>query len=364
MSAHNFWNNFTHGFMHGVFNNNPFFGCMNWGWSFNSWCNPFNSCFAPFPAMMYTYPVMSPASIFPLMPNISMPPMPNITFNVNELFPTDNWNKQLDNNFLMGDVFEKSSNNAQNNTTSSIPIQNTDYSFSFIGQGANNFNLNMFSSPASQHTTMSLPSPLPSQPSVSTRNSGAAEVPSMSSARTSASSSSLAALKGKHWTEMTDEEMRLVYGDYTRDITKPYQGTAADLNKYLKGKGVLEGQGQAFIDAQKRYGISASALVGIAMNESAGGTSKNARQKNNVGGVRVAGSTTFKTYSSVSECISDMARFLKSGYVNNSGRSLTKLYQINAKYCPTADPTDHDNLNALWARNVNKYASEVESALV
>lgn len=345
MSAHNFWDNFTHGFMHGVFNNNPFFGCMNWGWSFNSWCNPFNSCFAPFPAMMYTYPVMSPASIFPLMPNISMPPMPNIKFDVNELFPTDNWNKQPDSNFLMGDVFEKSSNNAQNNTTSSIPIQNTDYSFSFIG--GQNF---------------TAPSVTPTVSSAVTTSSTPAVTRTTSSP--SSSSSSLAALKGKHWTEMTDEEMRLVYGDYTRDITKPYQGTAADLNKYLKGKGVLEGQGQAFIDAQKRYGISASALVGIAMNESAGGTSKNARQKNNVGGVRVAGSTTFKSYSSVAECISDMARFLKSGYVDNSSRSLTKLYQINAKYCPTADPTDHDNLNALWARNVNKYASEVESALV
>ena len=341
MSAHNFWNNFTHGFMHGVFNNNPFLGCINWGWSFNSWCNPFNSCFAPFPAMMYTYPnVMSTASIFPLMQNISMPPMPNITFDVNELFPTDIWNRPQNNNFLTGDVFEWRTNNTQNNLTSLVPIQNTDYSYNFIKQDS-----------------------LTPKKTGSVSTARSAETHSSTQNVKKISSSTLAALKNKHWTEMTDEEMKLIYGDYTRDITKPYQGTAADLNKYLKGKGVLEGQGQAFLNAQKEFGISASALVGIAMNESAGGTSKIAKQKNNVGGVRVAGSTKFKSYNSVAECISDMARFLKSGYVDNSSRSLTKLYQINAKYCPTADPTDHDNLNALWAKNVNKFASEVESAL-
>lgn len=355
MSAHNFWHNFTHGFMHGVFNNNPFLGCMGWGWSYNSWCNPFNSCFGAFPSMMYTYPVMSTASIFPLMPDISMPPMPNITIDINELFPTDKWTGPSYNEFNFGDVFEKSSNNTQSNMFSPVKIQNTDYTFSFI-------------TTPTPVTTASSPASTLEVRTSSAASSTKTESPARTAARTSSSlssssSSSLAALKGKHWTEMTDEEMKLVYGNYTRDITKLYRGTAADLNKYLKGKGVLEGQGRAFIDAQNKYGISAAVLIGIAINESASGTSKNARQKNNVGGVRIPNSTTFKTYNSVAECISDMARFLKSGYVNNSGRPLTKLYQINAKYCPTADPTDDDNLNALWARNVNKYAAEVESIL-
>ncbi len=340
MSAHNFWNNFTHGFMHGVFNNNPFFGCMNWGWSFNSWCNPFNSCFAPFPAMMYTYPnVMSPVSIFPLMPSIPMPQFPDVKIDINELFPPDKWTAPTYSDFSMGDTFVSST--ASNPITS---IQNSNYNFSFIGQ-----------TPSA-----------PSAPSVASAVSSApaARHTSSTTRSSSVSSSSLAALKGKHWTEMTDSEMRQVYGDYTRDITMPYNGTAEDLNKYLKGKGVLEGQGQAFIDAQRRYGISAAVLIGIAMNESTGGQSKNARMRNNIGGVRIPGTTTFKTYSSVAECINDMARFLNSGYVNNKGRALTKLYQVNAKYCPSSDYTDKDNINSFWARNVEKYVSEVETALV
>ena len=351
MSAHNFWNNFTHGFMHGMFNNNPFFGCMNFGWSFNSWCNPFNSCFSSFPASMYLYPnVMSGASIFPLMQNTIMPPMPNFRFSMEELFPTDNWNKPMNNNFLMSDVFEKSSINTVNTTVPPVSVQNTDYTFSFIGQ-------NLAPSKKSEIKNVS------DLAKRTTSNTSSGETKMSSPAKvnlSSVSSASLSALKGKHWTEMTDSEMKLVYGNYTRDITKPYNGTVEDLNKYLKGMGVLEGQGKAFLDAQKEYGISASVLVGIAMNESGKGKSKNARQKNNIGGVRIPGSTKFKSYGSVAECINDMARFLKSGYVNNKGRALTKLYQINAKYCPTADPTDRNNLNSYWARNVDKYTSEVE----
>ena len=168
-------------------------------------------------------------------------------------------------------------------------------------------------------------------------------------------------IKAKHWSKMTDSELREVYGNYTRDITKTYSGTAADLNKYLEGKGVLEGKGQAFIDAQNKYGVSASILVAICMNESAKGTSNLAKNKNNVGGVRISGSTEFRTFDSVEKCIDYMGSFLKSGYIDNSGKALTKLYEINAKYCPASDITDKARINSGWARNVDKYAGEIEA---
>jgi uncharacterized FlgJ-related protein len=68
------------------------------------------------------------------------------------------------------------------------------------------------------------------------------------------------------------------------------------------------------------------------MNESAKGTSDLAQNKNNVGGVRISGSKEFRKFESVDKCIDYMASFLKSGYVDNSGRPLKQLYQINAKY--------------------------------
>ena len=160
--------------------------------------------------------------------------------------------------------------------------------------------------------------------------------------------------------KMSDEEMREIYGNYDYDITSEYTGTAEKLNSYLKGKGVLEGKGQAFIDAQNEYGICASVLVGICMNESGSGRSNLAKNNNNVGGVRVPGSTEFKKYSSVDDCIKDIARFLKSGYVD---KGLTKLYQVNAKYCPISDPTDTRKLNNNWASNVNKFTKDIQNQI-
>lgn len=148
---------------------------------------------------------------------------------------------------------------------------------------------------------------------------------------------------------------------YNKDATELYTGTAEDLNKYLKGKGVLEGQGQAFLNAQKKYGISASVLAGICIHESGNGKSRLAKTKNNIGGVRIAGSTKFRTFNSVAECIDYMGSLLKRKYVN---QGLTTLSQINSKYCPPSDPTDTTGTNYIWAQEVNKHASSIERATV
>lgn len=104
MSAHNFWDNFTHGFMHGMFNNNPFFGgfCMNNWFNFNPCLNPFNSCFSAFPASLYTYPnVFAQTSVFPLMQDTPMPQLGSLNVDVNKIFSADNlWaNPSIFNNF-------------------------------------------------------------------------------------------------------------------------------------------------------------------------------------------------------------------------------------------------------------------------
>jgi len=166
--------------------------------------------------------------------------------------------------------------------------------------------------------------------------------------------------ESKHWSKMTDSEMKSVYGNYTRDITDLYDGSAEKLNKYLNNKGVLQGKGESFMRAQEKYGISASVLVGIAVNETGNGKSNLALNKNNVGGIRISGSTEFKTFDSVDDCIMEMARILKEHYVNNSNLSLFKLYQVNAKYCPASDTTDTEGVNNNWASAVEMYASEVE----
>lgn len=137
------------------------------------------------------------------------------------------------------------------------------------------------------------------------------------------------------------------------NVTTPYTGTAADLDAKLGG--VLAGKGQVFLNAQQQYGINAAVLASMCMHESANGTSPLSRTKNNVGGVRIAGSTEFRTYNSVDDCIMHIAKFLKSSYIN---QGLTTIAQIGAKYCPTNDPTDRAGLNAGWGAGVTRWFNQ------
>ena len=77
MSAHNFWNNFSHGFMHGMLNSNPFLSYGGFGFSaginfsifpsFGSCCGMFSN------ASLFMYPGIMGGGFFPLMQNFSAP---------------------------------------------------------------------------------------------------------------------------------------------------------------------------------------------------------------------------------------------------------------------------------------------------
>lgn len=125
MSAHNFWNNFTNGFMHGMFNNSPFFGgCMS---NFNFF-QPFNSCFTamftptfnlPFTPFtpensIYMCPnVMSQSNFYPYVQNTLQPPsIWNMTIDVNEMFPNEKWQTNTIDNYNYN--FNKNNNNNSN----------------------------------------------------------------------------------------------------------------------------------------------------------------------------------------------------------------------------------------------------------
>lgn len=117
MSAHKFWDSFNFGFLNGMLGSNPLFGCSMPMWngfsSYSSIFSPLNSFFMPFQndSMMYLTPnTMFSNSVFPLMPEISLPPMQNFTFNTNNSLFT-NWNSAAgsSSSMPMGDFFVKSS---------------------------------------------------------------------------------------------------------------------------------------------------------------------------------------------------------------------------------------------------------------
>lgn len=126
-----------------------------------------------------------------------------------------------------------------------------------------------------------------------------------------------------------------------------YTGTAKDLNKGLGG--VLSGKGDVFIKAQEKYGVNAAILASICRLESDNGKSDNAKEKNNVAGIRIAGSYEFRKFDSVEDCIMYTAKLLKNSYINEG---LITLSQIGGKYCPIKDKTDKTGENKYWAERV------------
>lgn len=98
--------------------------------------------------------------------------------------------------------------------------------------------------------------------------------------------------------------------------------TAEELNNFIakktKSYSKLRGTGQAFIDAQNKYGANALLLLGLAANESAWGTSQIAQQKNNLFGINAIDSSpgaSANSFETVEGCINDFAKYyISRGY--------------------------------------------------
>ena len=67
------------------------------------------------------------------------------------------------------------------------------------------------------------------------------------------------------------------------DLRTPSNATAEDIEKMLAGT-KLAGLGQAFVDAEKTYGVNALYMMGLAAEESGYGTSNYAVKRNNLYG--------------------------------------------------------------------------------
>ncbi|MBQ3425829.1 MAG: glucosaminidase domain-containing protein [Clostridia bacterium] len=124
-----------------------------------------------------------------------------------------------------------------------------------------------------------------------------------------------------------------------------FNGTdAATLDRYLSGKGVLDGKGQQFLDAAERYGLSEIYLATHAVLESGSGFSQLAR------GVEVNGTVVYNLFgigaydagavrygseyaysmgwTSVDAAIDGGARWISENYINNPSYRQNTLYKM------------------------------------
>ena len=142
--------------------------------------------------------------------------------------------------------------------------------------------------------------------------------------------------------------------------------TAEDINDYFNNNtpsdSVLRNTGEYFIKAQSKYGVNASIMIGVAMNETGRGTSTLAKTKNNIFGINAVDSNTSQAiaFNSIEDCIDTFAtEYMTNGYLNPkswkyySGHLGNKNLGCNVQYA--SDP--------YWAEKAVKFVNEINEYL-
>lgn len=135
--------------------------------------------------------------------------------------------------------------------------------------------------------------------------------------------------------------------DINRRVDTTCNLSAETLNKHLKGRGVLEGKGAVFLEAEKKYGVNAAFMVAICRLESGNGRSLAARNLNNVCGIKPNG--VLKQFTSVDECIMYLGDLIANQkYYFKRGKKT--IAEIGPVYC-----------NAGWSNKVSTIMDEVQA---
>lgn len=139
--------------------------------------------------------------------------------------------------------------------------------------------------------------------------------------------------------------------------------TAEQLDAYINAKtksnSKLRGMGQALKNAEEKYGVNALIILGVAINESAWGTSTISQQKNNLFGIKAYDSNTGSadTFNSPEDSIVEFAKtYMSKGYANPTdwrhfgGLLGNKSVGANVKYA--SDP--------FWGEKAARYAFDID----
>ena len=133
--------------------------------------------------------------------------------------------------------------------------------------------------------------------------------------------------------------------DYS-DLTKRSGATASAIDARLAGT-EMAGLGEAFVAAEQKYNVNAWFLAGLGAHESAYGSSRIAQSKQNLFGFMAYDASPYssaKTYASFEDSINDVAGFLSTQYLKDTGKYYngTSVDAVNTKYA-----TDPNWSNAI-----------------
>lgn len=118
-----------------------------------------------------------------------------------------------------------------------------------------------------------------------------------------------------------------VYGTATSvnaiydDVRLGSGSSAEDIDAKLVGTG-LQGLGSAFVEAEQKYNVNAWFLAGLAIHESAYGSSKIAVDKNNVFGFQAYDSSPYesaRSFATKEEGVDHVAKYISEAYLTPGG---------------------------------------------
>ena len=124
------------------------------------------------------------------------------------------------------------------------------------------------------------------------------------------------------------------------------------------GRGVLEDYAGAFITYAEKYSIDPVLLASISFHETANGTSKAVRQKNNTGGLMIGGSLYH--FKSIEDSLDIQAKSIRnriSEIIKADGKYT--LEALRDRYAPLGASNDPNNLNQYWLPRIIDYATEL-----
>lgn len=106
------------------------------------------------------------------------------------------------------------------------------------------------------------------------------------------------------------------------DLQMPSGISAGEINLKLKGTG-MEGLGSSFVEAEQKHGVNALFLTSLAIHESAYGSSKIAKDKNNLFGFAAYDRSPYssaRTFATKEQGIDHVAAYLSEHYLTEGGK--------------------------------------------
>jgi beta-N-acetylglucosaminidase len=144
---------------------------------------------------------------------------------------------------------------------------------------------------------------------------------------------------------------------YSLDLRKPSGVTAAQIDSVFSTR--LQGLGRTCIIAERAYGVNAALLAAIAIHESGNGSSRIAKEKNNLVGFAAYTSRPYasaRSFKTQEESIYALAQLLGSKYLDPEGRYFEgyTVRDINAHYAEDKG----------WYRDVGAWMQRITEAQV